>query len=476
MNAILLRMRTLLLVAIALAIPQLALAQATPKESKRGLIKNEAGAFPGFTLYTPLGNNDTHLLNMSGEAVHTWKSDHPPANSAFILANGDLLRCSKVMGNPRFGDFGPSGGRVERFSWEGKRLWEYVLSNDQQHHHHDMRPLPNGNVLLIAWHYVSKQDAIAAGRNPKSIADKGIWPDKVVEIKQTGEKTAEIVWEWNTWDHIIQDFDKTKANFGDVAAHPELIDVNFAPRAHADWMHTNSVAYNPKLDQIMLSVRAFNELWVIDHSTTTQQAAGHAGGRSGKGGDLLYRWGNPAAYRAGSEKQQTLFSQHDARWVDQGYPGEGNITIFNNGSGRPGGNYSSVEEITPPIKPNGTYEIEQGQSFGPKKSVWSFSAEKKQEFYSSFISGAERLPNGNTLVCAGAQGDFFEVTPQKKLVWKYLNPILSPGPDGVPPNGDAGPGGRRGPGPHIVFRVERYAPGYAAFDGKNLKLKKAGSK
>ena len=326
-------------------------------------------------------------------------------------------------------------------------------------------------------------------------------------------KTAEIVWEWNTWDHLIQDFDKTKANFGDVAAHPELIDVNVSPRAHSDWLHTNSVAYNPKLDQIMLSVRAFNELWVTDHSTTTREAASHTGGRSGKGGDLLYRWGNPANYRAGSEKDQTLFSQHDARWVDEGYPGEGNITIFNNGTGRPEGDYSSVEEIVPPVKPDGTYEILPSKAFGPETPTWSYRAENKMDFFSSFISGAERLPNGNTLVCSGAPGDFFELTPQKKVVWKYLNPIHTIGPDGGPPpgaeprrggggpppgppkvggpegkgggkskggppkggppEGDTGapPAGRGGPGPYIVFRVERYAPDYAAFDGKALKLK-----
>ena len=150
-----------------------------------------------------------------------------------------------------------------------------------------MRPLPNGNILLIAWHYVSREDAIAAGRKPDSISDEGIFPDKIVEVKQTGPTTGEVVWEWNTWDHLIQDFDKSKDNYGNVAAHPELIDVNLSPRAHTDWMHTNSVDYNPKLDQIMLCVRAFNEFWVIDHSTTTAQAAGHSGGRSGKGGDLL---------------------------------------------------------------------------------------------------------------------------------------------------------------------------------------------
>lgn len=464
--------RTLLWLSLALAVPHAVSAQRKTDSGDRGLVMNAAGAFPGFTLFTPLGNGATHLLNMSGDVVHTWNSDHPPANSVFILENGDLLRCSKVMGNPRFGDFGPSGGRVELFSWEGKQLWEYVYSDDQQHHHHDIRPLPNGNVLLVAWHFVSKQDAIKAGRKPESIEEKGIWPDKIVEVKRTGAKTGEVVWEWNTWDHIIQDFDKSKNNFGDVAAHPELIDVNLSPRAHADWMHTNGVAYNPKLDQIILCVRAFNEFWVIDHSTTAEQAAGHSGGRAGKGGDLLYRWGNPINYRAGTKSDQTLFSQHDARWVDEGNPGAGNIMIFNNGSGRPGGDFSSVDEIAPPIKADGTYELQKGKAFGPQATTWSYSAEKRTDFYSSFISGAERLPNGNTLVCAGAQGEFFELTQQKKVVWKYLNPYVSPGP-GSPPGGGAGPGGQGGPGPHIVFRVERYAPEYAAFKGKGLKLEGA---
>ena len=240
-------------------------------------------------------------------------------------------------------------------------------------------------------------------------------------------------------------------------------------------MHTNSVAYNPELDQIMLCVRAFNEFWVIDHSTTTEQAAGHTGGRSGKGGDLLYRWGNPANYRAGSKKDQTLFSQHDARWVDKGYPGEGNITIFNNGAARPGGNYSTVIEIKPPLKSNGTYELSEGNAFGPAKLQWSYQAENKKDFYSSFISGAERLPNGNTLVCSGAQGEFFELTAEKKVVWKYLNPYSTPGPGRPLSSNDSGKKAatvtRSGPGPHIVFRVERYSPDYAAFKDKNLKLK-----
>src|SRR5213078_1927187 len=122
---------------------------------------------------------------------------------------------------------------------------------------------------------------------------------------------------WRVWDHLIQDADKEKKNFGDVAKHPERIDINFNAGGgkgggNQDWTHTNALSYRADLDQIMMSVPSLNEVWIIDHSTTTAEAASHKGGKSGKGGDLLYRWGNPRAYAAGTRKDQTLFAQHNA--------------------------------------------------------------------------------------------------------------------------------------------------------------------
>ena len=217
------------------------------------------------------------------------------------------------------------------------------------------------------------KEAKAAGCNPQIQGNSGLRPDCIIEVKPTGTTTGEIVWEWHVWDHLIQDHDPSKANYGDVAAHPQLIDLNYVaswveqlPRKELDklrslgylgssgkghrgpkdplWTHTNSVAYHAELDQIVLSVRGFNEIWIIDHSTTTQEAASHRGGRSGKGGDLLYRWGNPQAYRAGTDKDQQLFGQHDAHWIPPGLPGEGHVLLFNKGYRRPQGSYSSVDE------------------------------------------------------------------------------------------------------------------------------------
>src|SRR5678815_4211721 len=144
-----------------------------------------------------------------------------------------------------------------------------------------------------------------------------------------------------------------------------------------------------------------DEMYVIDHSTTTAEAAGHTGGNSGRGGDLLYRWGNPVAYGAGTEADQQLFGQHDAQWIPAGSPGAGNILIFNNGLDRPAGQFSTIEEITPPVDAQGNYALTPGSAYGPALPSWNYTAAIPTSFSSDHISGTQRLPNGNTLICDG---------------------------------------------------------------------------
>ena len=285
--------------------------------------------------------------------------------------------------------------------------------------------LPNGNALLLTNEARTREEAIAAGANPDLVEDDGILVDYIVEIRPDGPSGGgEVVWEWRIWDHLVQDYDPGKANYGDVAQSPELIDINFTlaevfnkpkeieQRPGMDWTHANSLDYNPELDQIMLSPRHFSEVWIIDHSTTREEAAGHTGGNSGKGGDLLYRWGNPRAYRAGTASDQQLFWQHQPHWIPPGLPGEGNILIFNNGNEYGGfrRGYSSVVEIVPPVD-GYNYQREQATAYGPAEPVWTYTAETPGDFYAPIISGAQRLPNGNTHITAGTQGTLFEVTP-----------------------------------------------------------------
>jgi Arylsulfotransferase (ASST) len=366
---------------------------------------------PGFRLYAPLEETTTYLVDTNGTTVHTWASPFNPGISVYMMDDGTLLRSRKVTGGPAIGGV---GGGVQRIALDGTVVWDFTYADANHWSHHDIEPMPNGNVLMLAWENKTNAQAIAAGRNPAYFSGTVMRPDHVVEIQPTGPTTGIVVWEWHVWDHLVQDFDVTKANFGVVSAHPELVNVNFPATATGtnDWNHANSVKYDPVHDWIMISCHRQNEIWVIDHSTTTAQAAGHTGGNRGKGGDLLYRWGNPQSYGAGGPADQKLFGQHSARFVPAGYPGAGNFTIFNNNS--PGG--STVVELTPPLDAFGNFLITPGFAYGPVVPTWSYQA---AGFNSTFISGCERLPNGNTLVCSGEQGFLFEVTPGGQQVWTY---------------------------------------------------------
>lgn len=382
-------------------------------------------SYNGYTLYSPMISIDTFLINNSGGVVHSWRGIHKPALSVYLLENGNILRTAFPGYNPRFWG-GGIGGRVEIFNWNGTRVWSFDYSTSNYCLHHDVTMLPNGNILMIAWEYKSAAEALSKGRDPNMIPQGQLWADHIIEVQPTGPTSGTIVWEWHLWDHLIQDFDPTKENYGVVRDHPELVDINYGGGVLADWTHINSIDYNEEYDQILLSVLHFDEIWVIDHSTTTEEAAGHTGGRYGKGGDLLYRWGNPLTYRTGTESDQKLFNQHDATWIKPGSPGAGNILIFNNGPGRPGEYYSSVDEIAPPMAENGTYCRSPGSAYGPTDLIWSYAAENPTDFFAINLGGAQRLPNGNTLICNGPHGQFFEVTAEKEVVWKYSNQIPDP--------------------------------------------------
>jgi hypothetical protein len=450
-----------------------------PAANSTGLLLHDPAASPGYTLLAPIPSKMTYLIDLDGRIVHEWKSDYRPALAAYLLPNGHLLRTAmEGRGEMRAFLTGGAGGRVQEFDWDGNLLWDYRHLSDDYQLHHDIKPLPNGNVLMIAWEKKSAGAAIASGRDPNLLADGELWVDKIIEVKPTGKTGGEIVWEWHVWNHLIQHQHHTKPAYGTVADHLELVDLNFAPQhgppgtGDADWTHFNSIDYNPRLDQVLVSVHSFGEIWIIDHSTTSKEAAGHTGGHSGRGGDLMYRWGNPRAY--GASGPQKFFGQHSAAWIDPGLVDAGRIMVFNNGERRPEGPFSTVEILVPPILSDGNYEMH-GAGFDPERPVWIYTAPNPTDFFSRNISGAQRLPNGNTLICSGADGTLFEIDPHNKTVWKFAVPAerLGPGFDGPPSGPFGGPPGRpmRPPGLEghsPVFRAIRYPTDYPGLRGKDL--------
>ena len=370
-------------------------------------------AFEGYTLYNNNGSHTTYLIDMEGSIAHSWQSSYSVANTVYLLENGSILRTSHDPNAQFFG--GAVGGIVQEINWEGDVVWQYTYSNYYHCLHHDIKQLPNGNVIMIAWERKSASEAVQAG----SSSYQEIWPLHIIEVQPTGAYTGDIVWEWHLWNHLIQDHDPTKDNYGVIADHPELVDINCQgdniDPPGGDWIHANGIDYNSELDQIVFSSHFLNEVYIIDHSTTTEEASSHSGGNAGMGGDILFRWGNPQNYNRGNSSDKMFYVIHNAHWIPEGLEGEGNIMVFNNGQGRPGGNYSSVDVIEPPIENTYNYSIETGMAFGPEELSWTYAT----PVYSNHLSGAQRLPNGNTLVIMGTSGYFVEINEDDEIVWSY---------------------------------------------------------
>jgi formylglycine-generating enzyme required for sulfatase activity len=433
-----------------------------------GLMLNTSKAYPGYTLMSPMHSTATYLVDNNGQYVHKWTSTGEPGRSSYLLENGHMIRASAMMNvGPSTG--GGEGGRIEEYDWDGNLVWAFDYYGATYIAHHDFKVLPNGNVLILASEKKTLAEVLAAGFNPSqldaSITTQGFMlPDYVIEVKPTKPYGGTIVWEWHMWDHMIQDRDATKLNYGVVANHPELVDVNgTGGQMPQFWNHVNSVDYNPTFDQMMISVRGNSELMVIDHSTTTAQAASHSGGKFGKGGDILYRWGYSQQYDRGTAAERKLYQQHHTHWIEAGLPGAGNILIFNNGIGR---NFSSVDEIVPPVDASGNYTLASGAAYGPVSALWTYVGSPTSAFYSAEISGAQRLPNGNTLITDGFKGILFEVTTAGETVWQYINPVTTTAQaQGSTIAADAN---KVGQFMNAVFRVVRYGVGYPGLVGRDL--------
>ena len=368
------------------------------------VISGNAQTYDGYTLYFPQGGTKAYLVNLSGTTYHSWtfSSNSQTCYATYLLADRVLLRTVTHQGNYFSG--GPISGEVQKVAWDGTVLWDFVYSTQDYCTHHDIHGMPNGNVLLIAYERKTAAQAVQAGCT-QSIE---MWPDKIVEIQPSGTNGGTVVWEWHAWDHLVQEHDASKSNYGVVANHPELLNINY--NTSKDWIHMNGIDYNEALDQITFSSHELNEIYVIDHSTTTDEAASHSGGNSGKGGDFLYRWGNPAAYQASGT---TYFNVvHDAHWISADNPNFPNALCgYNNKGGT--GVKTCVDIINPPY--NGyTYSLTPGTAYTPTIYNWRHT-------YSGNMSpdngNSQQLPNGNMLVCIGMSGLIYEITPNQTQVW-----------------------------------------------------------
>lgn len=420
------------------------------KETRLGLIEKKEGVSDGYVLVSTRGHYSTYLIDNEGFIVHDWKHDKMGSLISYLLPNGNLLHTVKNS-HEEVGDI------VQELSWDGEVVWEYVTDRSEKRIHHDIERLSNGNTLVTVWERKDKDEYVKLGRDPNTVANDVMWVDAIYEVEKTGDSGGKVVWRWSAWEHLIQNFDENAVNFGDPSKHPCRIDLNQVRtkkeefKKLSDWLHINSVSYDAKRDEIILSVHSLSEIWVVSRKT----------------GKLVYRWGNPQRYGQGTASDQMLFNQHDPHFIEAGLRGSGNLLIFNNEAGRKNddGDYSSVIEVALPLKENGDWPSVVDGVFPPGKIVWQYTGEPDQMFHSVAVSNAQRLPNGNTLITCGVHGLIFEVTYDGRLVWKYMNPVFRRGPkikklekwrSGPPPS------------ENLIFRAYRYLPSYSALEGRNL--------
>ncbi len=402
-----------------------------------GVLKlDPAKAYMGYTLFSPMvKSKTTYLIDMEGNVVHTWTHQHRPGLHSQLLPNGNLLIALNV--EQKEVSFGGVGGLLQELDWNGKVVWEYRLASKDQVQHHTFHRMPNGNTLILAWERKTKEEALAKGRDPKTIPDHPVkyydvehndfWSDFVIEVDRQGK----TVWEWHAWDHI--------------GTGPNQLDINYrlpepvgTVYPNFDWSHFNTVGYNPQTDQVILNSRNFAEFYFINHKT----------------GAIEYRWGNPSTHGAGKAPgwydngDQKVFGSHHSSLLDNG-----NILLFDNGSERPEGNRSAVLEIDPKTS----------------QVVWQYTAKDSNSFYTYRQGGAQRLPNGNTLVISTHHGHLFEVTPDKKVVWDFVNPVaggqvkclLDDDVDCPQPKFMT----------NMIHRAYRYGPDFPGLKGKDLSKK-----
>lgn len=353
-----------------------------------------------YILVNDAGNNRAYLMDKEARLLHEWELTNNIGNDVHLQTDGTLL-ASLEADEPKI-TFGGQGGRLQRIAPDNTVLWEFNYSSPEAETHHDAERLPNGNILALVWERRPAAEALAAG----FMLDMDVYPEAVIEVDPV---TDEIVWEWHAWDHLVQEADPGAANFGVVADHPEKIDLNYVPREgtwhseNGDIMHANGLAYDPVNDLVLISVNFYSEVWVIDHSTTTAEAAGDTGGNYGKGGDLVYRFGNPDAY--GNTGSRLFYNNHHPNLHAGGQSGK--LLIFSNGGEL---EQSTVYELQLPAN----MELRAGADNEPEV-LWSFT---HPDLYAPRVSGADYLPNGNILITEGDYG-LWEVTRDEEVVWRF---------------------------------------------------------
>ena len=359
----------------------------------------------GLVLISDFTTESVVLIDIDNNIVNSWEVNDYNLLRSYLTPDSILVTISKLNNLPV----------LQKYDWDGLLLWTFIFEEGECLIHHEQVILPNGNILAIC------KETIIAEEN--IYFNEDIVIDKIIEIEPLDNDQANIIWEWHFYDHLIQDYDPNMLNYGIISENPQLFNIN-AYNSLGDFTHLNCVDFNSELNQIIFSSRSLNEVFIIDHSTTTEEAKSHIGGIYGKGGDFLYRWGNPINYNRGDLLNQKLHAPHAVNWINSDYPGGGNILLFDNEYDV---SISAIIEFQPPILSNGLYSLDANEPFEPNEYTW---INHSSNYYSLSHSGAFRMPNGNTLITIFGVPPLYEINiieidENGSLQWEYLGSLIT---------------------------------------------------
>ncbi len=401
---------------LSLLISNVALAQ----EPTVGLTKYTGQASGEYTFFCPNGEG-CYLINECGILVHSWESNNIAGLSGQLLENGLILRKVNTDNDNFF--YSQFGGVVELIDWDGLVVGSYEINSDQFIQHDDVIMMPNGHLLVLVWEKLSEEELESYGANVDQL-----WSEVVYELALIDSIQYEIVWEWHLKNHFIQDEDPLLENFALIEDNIGKVDINYigpTSLGNPNRWHCNSIDYYHQLDQILINARGNEEFWIIDHSTSSKEAATDSGGISGEGGQLLFRWGNPEAYGRGTEDDRKLNGSYAAHWIPVGLPNEGKILYVNiEFDPQLPGKYSGIQMIEPEYDDTLGYGLNDQQIYLPIESTLLYAADESVEFWALKKSNAQQLSNGNIFINHGEFSRFFEVNPMDmEIGWEYVSPV-----------------------------------------------------
>jgi len=411
-------LRLRLLGVLVVLIGAASIVHAAPSVYPTGVtIYDPARTWSGYTVLSPLATQAVILIDMNGNVVKRWDDFNNSAGGpARILPGGSVI--SAKGARPPFQE----SLALEQRDFSGKVLWSFnhveeielrdagKVWSARQHHDWQREDFPSGYYSPGATPATTGSNMLIlthTNHTLPAVADVTLEDDRLIEVAPDGR----VVWEWTAGEHIDELGFAPDAR----AAIKAAADVN-AARASFDWLHVNSATYVGPNRWFDAGDRRFTPNNVLISSRQASLLAIVA--RDGK---IVWRLGPDFSASEELKKIRQIIGQHHAHLIPKGLPGAGNLLVFDNGG-------SSGYGFAGPIAPNGVGAFARATSrvleIDPVtlELKWSYAAPR---FFSTNISSAQRLPNGNTLITEGAGGRMFEVTNDSTIVWEYMNPLFA---------------------------------------------------